>query len=388
MRRPPRLVSVAAAALAAAALACAGGAGAAAAPAPAARAAASALVAEGGGWGHGVGMSQWGAQGFARHGKGYRWIVRRYYRGTTLGRVGAGRRVRVLLNTHGPVTIRGAVRAGGRRLSPRVAYRASVAGGAIALRGGGTTVRIAPKAPVTGRPTVAVGRLGRYRGALLLSVSPDDGGLRVVNRVGLEEYLRSVVPNEAYADWAPAALKAQAVVARSYALAIVKGDGRDYDQVDDTRSQRYTGVGAETRATDAAVRATRGQVVRYRGRTIPAYFHASSGGHTENVEVGFDGAPPAPYLVGVPDPYDGDSPLNTKHRWLQRFALAQAEARLRDAGLLDGGLLGIEIVSRGASPRIATARILGSGGETTATGSDLQRALALPDIPSSLTLVR
>lgn len=352
---------------------------------PQAVAAASTLVAEGGGWGHGVGMSQWGAEGYARHGKRYRWILGHYFRGTRVGRLGRSRTVRVLLNTSGPVTVTGATRAGGRALNPRTAYRASVAGSSIALRGGGRTIRIAPKTPLTGRPVIGVRGKGRYRGALLLSVAPG-GGLRVVNALGLEDYVRAVVPHEAYPTWHAEALKAQAVAARTYAIAIVKGDGRDYDQVDDTRSQAYAGVARETAATDAAVRATRGQVVTYRGAVVPTYFHSSSGGHTENAEVGFRGAPPAPYLVGVEDPYDGDSPLNRNHRWLTRIPFATAQTKLTAAGLLDGALLGIEVVGRGASPRIATARLLGSEGVTTVTGDDLKTALGLPDIPSSLTL--
>lgn len=391
MRRPSRLMPVLIATLAAllapaAVASAAAPAATAAAAAPQAGAAAAELVAEGGGWGHGVGMSQWGAEGYARHGKGYRWILGHYFQGTKIGKLKGTRAVRVLLGTTGPVTITGASRAGRRTLKPRVAYRASVAGSAIALRGGGRTIRIAQKAPIGGRPTVGVGGRGRYRGTLLLSKAPS-GDLRVVNRVGLEEYMRAVVPHEAYSTWHAEALKAQALAARTYALAIVKGDGRDYDQFDDTRSQAYSGVARETAATDAAVRATRGQVVTHRGEIVPTYFHSSSGGYTENVEVGFHGAQPAPYLVGVEDRYD-DVGGNGNHRWLKRIPLATAESRLRAAGHLDGSLLGIEIVSRGASPRIATARVLGSGGTRTVPGEQLKSALGLLDIPSSLTLAR
>ncbi|MBB4663474.1 SpoIID/LytB domain-containing protein [Conexibacter arvalis] len=387
-RRPSPLTTVLALLLAALFTAGAAAiAGAAARPAPQAGAAAATLVAEGGGWGHGVGMSQWGAQGFATNGRGYRWILGHYYRGTKLEKLRRTRTVRVLLGTSGPVTITGAVRAGKRTLNPRVSYRASVAGKAIALRGGGRTIRIAAKAPVTGRPVVGVGGKGRYRGALLLSRAPG-GDLRVVNRVGLEDYMRGVVPHEAYSTWHAEALKAQAVVARTYAIAIVKGDGRDYDQFDDTRSQAYVGIARETAATDAAVRATRGEVVTYGGEPVPTYFHASSGGHTENVEVGFPGSSPRPYLVGVDDPYDGAASSNVNHRWLRRIPLATAQARLRSAGLLDGSLLGVEVVRRGASPRIATARVLGSGGIRTVDGAALKTALQLPEIPSSLTLTR
>lgn len=387
MRRPSRLIAVPvlllAALLAPVATATAGAAPAASPAGPLAGAAAAALVAEGGGWGHGVGMSQWGAEGYARHGKRHGWILGHYFQGTRIERLKRTRPVRVLLGTAGPVTITGATRAGGRALNPRTSYRASVAGSRIALRGGGRTIRIAQKAPLSGRPTVGVGGKGRYRGTLLLSKAPS-GDLRVVNRIGLEDYMRAVVPHEAYSTWRPEALKAQAVAARTYSLAIVKTESPDFDHFDDTRSHAYAGVARETAATDAAVRATRNEVITYRGEIIPSYYHASSGGHTENVEVGFPGAQPAPYLVGVEDRYD-DVAGNGNHRWLRRIPLATAQSRLRSAGLLSGSLLGIEILRRGASPRIAQARVLGSGGTKTVDGDDLKQALGLPDIPSSLT---
>src|SRR5581483_12118660 len=96
-----------------------------------------------------------------------------------------------------------------------------------------------------------------YRGRI--SVDVVDGKLRAIDVVGLEQYLWGVVPSEMPATWAPEALKAQAVAARSYALA-TRAVGAPFDVYNDTRSQMYLGVAHEAPATTAAVNATKGQV--------------------------------------------------------------------------------------------------------------------------------
>ncbi len=108
------------------------------------------------------------------------------------------------------------------------------------------------------------------------------GGVQTVNAVDLEDYVRGVISWEMPSGWAPEALKVQAVAARTYAITTSVG-GAGFDLYADTRSQMYGGVAAETPSTDAAVAATRGQVVTYNGAPVITYFSASSGGHTENV---------------------------------------------------------------------------------------------------------
>ena len=96
-------------------------------------------------------------------------------------------------------------------------------------------------------------------------------------------------------SWAAAALEAQAVAARTYAITTTV-DGNGYDLYSDTRSQMYGGVSAETPSTDAAVAATSGQVVTYDGKPVVTYFFASSGGHTESIQNVWAGATPEPWL--------------------------------------------------------------------------------------------
>ena len=148
-----------------------------------------------------------------------------------------------------------------------------------------------------------------YRGALL--VHRQAGKLTIVNRLPLDRYLRGVVPWEMPDDWHREALRAQSVVARSYALATLK-PGTLFDLYADTRSQVYGGIRAEAASTNRAIGSTAGRVVSWNGRVATTFYHSTSGGRTVSNEEAWPGATPVPYLVSVPDPYDGLSKL---HRW-------------------------------------------------------------------------
>ncbi|MDQ6836138.1 MAG: SpoIID/LytB domain-containing protein, partial [Actinomycetota bacterium] len=229
--------------------------------------AASTLYIRGGGAGHGIGMSQYGAYGYALHGQDYRFILAHYYQGTALGQVNPQQRVRVLLVT-GSAAFSGATKAGGITLKAALTYQARpAAGGRVQiLTPAGKRVGRAAAAPLTvsGLGPLHVPGRGSYRGTLELR--PDgSGGVQTVDAVGLDDYVRGVVAAEMPAGWSPQALAAQAVAARTYAITTAVG-GNGYDLYDDTRSQMYGGLSAETPATDAAVAATRGQVVTYQGR--------------------------------------------------------------------------------------------------------------------------
>ena len=115
----------------------------------------------------------------------------------------------------------------------------------------------------------------RYRGQL--QILPIDSGLRVINHLPLEQYLASVVGSEMPASWPQAALRAQAVAARTYVLRQRKPRAL-FDVTATTASQVYRGVEAETASTREAVAATRGQVLLFEGGLLEAVFHSSSGG--------------------------------------------------------------------------------------------------------------
>jgi stage II sporulation protein D len=325
----------------------------------------------GGGDGHGIGMSQYGAYGYALHGKDYRFILAHYYRGTELGKANPRRVVRVLLATGGTPAFAGADTAGGKRLNPAVTYQARpLADGSISLidQAGKQVGRFGGPLSVTGPGPLGLAGVGSYRGALELRPN-GGGGVETVEAVALEDYVRGVISKEVPASWSMEALKVQAVAARTYAITTNRG-GATFDQYADTRSQMYGGVGAETATTDAAVAATRGQIVTYHGSPAVTYFFNSSGGHTENVEVVWPGATPEPWLKGVPDPYD-DAGGDPYHRWGSDMTAADAAAKL--SGLYRGTFIGIRVVKHGASPRIIAADVVGTLGHSRVSGTQLQQ---------------
>lgn len=349
--------------------------------APAAEAA-SQLVLDGRGYGHGVGMSQYGALGYARHGWTADRILRHYYGGTKLDRLSSSPTVRVLLQSaRASYVVRGASSANGELLDPAVAYTVSAGEKGLVVRGGGRswttagTLRLSPPGSAALQldgPAQNGTSSGRYRGAL--EVRSAAGGLNAVNAVALEDYVAGVISAEVPASWPAETLRAQAIAARTYAITTNAG-GNGFTQWADTRSQMYRGVAAETAATNAATRATAGQVVTYDGAPVPTFFFSTSGGRTENVENSFLGATPKPWLRSVRDQYDTVSPY---HRWGPvRLSLSAATAKL--GSLVKGRLRLIRVTRRGVSPRIVAAQIVGSRGTTQVTGPQLRRALGLRD---------
>ena len=217
--------------------------------------------------------------------------------------------------------------------------------------------------------------LAHYYTGTAIGTAPAHPIIRVlvgshVQRVPLERYVRGVVAAEMPSSWPLPALEAQAIASRTYALTSDAGGSR-FDVYSDTRSQVYLGVAAQTARTDAAVAATAGQVVTYAGRPATTYFFASSGGMTESIQNAWPGATPEPWLLGVPDPYEG-----TSSHWRLTMSFATAAARLR--GLVHGAFRGIEVLQRGVSPRVVSALVLGSRGSTPVSGPELAGRLGLP----------
>lgn len=345
------------------------------AAAPAANAGVTWVV-NGRGFGHGVGMSQYGAYGFAKHGKSYRFILGHYYSGTSIGRLTAPRIVRVLLEiSPGDVGFSGASSACGRALDPDRDYEAHRSGASVTLRdaSGATLAGCGRTLRAAGAGSVEIIGVGAYRGALeVVPTASNAGALNIINALAVDQYAKGVIANESPPSWPQAALRAQAVAARSFALSVNVG-GNGFGLYDDTRSQVYEGLASETAATNEAVVATGGEVVIYQSEIAETYFSACSGGHTESVQNVFFG-PPVPYLVGVPDPYDYYCPL---HRWTLRFSGPEISAKLGD--YLDGRLQRIAVTKRGTSPRIVTATLYGSGGATKVSGEQLAVALGAYD---------
>ncbi|MHB9002577.1 MAG: cell wall-binding repeat-containing protein [Coriobacteriia bacterium] len=294
------------------------------------------------GWGHGIGMSQYGAQGAALAGKDHRWILGHYYTGTTIAEA-AAKTVRVNLDAAANYATggnSGYTKVSWRILSGQSGQSIKINGvtqptGTYAFAGSGSNIVVtAPngtKTTLSGTVTVtATGGSpallqvvegtgiyslanARYRGSLQLTASV--GKIKLINVLPMESYLYGVVPREVPSGWHAEALRAQAIAARSYGYPMTG------DLYCTTLSQAYQGYGGynstgtwvgEAASTNAAVDATKNQVVLYGTRVVRTYFFSQSGGHTANVEdvwVPADGdlaakAAQFPELRGVPDTYE------------------------------------------------------------------------------------
>jgi stage II sporulation protein D len=329
------------------------------------------FVINGRGWGHGVGMSQWGANGFARRGSSYDRILGHYYRGTTIGEAPVAK-VRVLLRvgrrsltiaSESPFRVRDAngklwaLAAGKQELGPALKVQTKGAKRKVKLAG-----------PLEFLPGTEPLRLDRpYRGSIRVDVQR--GRLRAINVVGLEPYLYGVVPAEVPDDWPAEVLKAQAVAARTYALATRKSEGA-FDLYDDVRSQVYRGIDEEEASTNQAVDETAGEVLLYNGRMVITYFHSTSGGRTASIADVWPGSNPVPYLVSVEDPYDSLSP---HHIW---GPVVVPAARLDRVLKAPGRLLDVRTTVN-PSARVDTVNGIGSLGEAGVRAADVRRALGL-----------
>jgi SpoIID/LytB domain protein len=199
----------------------------------------------------------------------------------------------------------------------------------------------------------------------------------VINYLDLEDYLLSVVPSEMPSLWPNEALKAQAIAARSYALANLGKHGSvGYDLKDNIEDQAYLGVKAEADTTNEAVNATRGLVMRYNGKPICAYFHSSSGGATERAEHVWHSA--VPYLKAVVD-FDQEAPL---YNWTKNYSIAQTESGLpKDIGQV----LSITILAKSPSGRATYILVNGSNGSRLISGEAARKYFNLPSTNFNVT---
>lgn len=200
-----------------------------------------------------------------------------------------------------------------------------------------------------------VGGTKKYRGAIGMAGTT---GITPYNVLEMEQYLYGVVPGEMPASWPQEALKAQAVAARSIAIYqynrhVAKG----YNVVDTTITQVYGGYSKEDKRTNAAVDATKGQTIKYNGKTAEAVYFSTSGGTTESA-VNVWGSE-IPYLVGVSDSYETEP---EQGNWTRQITLADLNNCLTKQGVNIGNAQGVQITARTASGRVQEMKILGTNG--------------------------
>jgi stage II sporulation protein D len=206
-----------------------------------------------------------------------------------------------------------------------------------------------------------------YRGNLKLIVT-GQGRINAVNQVDIEDYLYGVVPKEMPPNWPEEALKAQAVVSRSFALYQKDANSiRDHDISATTASQVYGGIAAETERTRRAVDATRGRILTFNGRAALAYFHANSGGVTEDARyvwrVGI------PYLQSINDDFSARAPGTA---WTCSLSYSQIREALNRSGLAMGEIREIETASVSPSGRVTKVKITHSAGTTVLGGNQFR----------------
>jgi SpoIID/LytB domain protein len=363
---------------------------------------------DGHGYGHGRGMSQWGAQGAATLGIRYPEILAFYYPGTTLSGANDATSLKVHItdDNDGNLQVRPAdglkVAAGGdwRTLPKRMAkahvsvWRVTrVSSGNLRLQGltdgGWHTLRLGGNAgaPVQFRGNkpsslvrvvISSSEERDYRGQATAYAT--GGGLRVVNRVKMRDYLRSVVPSESFPSWAPAALESQSVAARTYALWKARYTSLGFADICDTTAcqvyhgvQRTDGKGKITRvweapSTTAAVHATEGRFLTYAGAPALTEFSASNGGFTTDGDK--------PYLIAKPDPWDG-AVANSAHAWEAKLKTATVNQGYPEIGKIQA----LRVTQRDGNGawggRVLQVRLIGSAKSINVTGSSFASRMDL-----------
>lgn len=352
------------------------------------------LTIEGAGWGHGRGMSQYGAYGAASKGLTFQEILDFYYPGTKLESLSAGNKIKVLITADKDKVLHFRPEKG-LRVSDSSGKKVTLPTGAKYtkwritrsgknrvlwyLNQAGKYVKYSNKliptrqwyvsnpASQTVRVALPAGTV-RYRGQMMLLFDGD--GAITVNKVSMEDYLRSVVPAEMPASWHVEAVKAQAVAARSYAAQYRDRpkNNAGYDICDTTACQVYKGTGHEAKQSDAAVKATADQILTHGGKPAWTEFSSSNGGWT----VAGDFA----YLKARKDPYDS---VKKDQTWTKTITSAEVEKAYPQIGTLKS----IQVVDRDGNGafggRVATLKVKGSKTTLTVTGAAFKSKFGLKE---------
>ncbi|MGH2451733.1 MAG: SpoIID/LytB domain-containing protein [Candidatus Limnocylindria bacterium] len=380
------------------------------------------------GFGHGVGMSQYGAQGWATGAAGPvltgEQIVAHYYAGITLTTIpaldtqGLNRVIRVLLSQpsssgrfscgrpHFAGSVANLISGGGFHVlnegagnglvataPSNVTFQLAAANGVVQVWDQSTVQKVYEGAgpivlvPIDPGQPIRMEEKGSYRGNLRFTNLGNT--LRVINVVNYDDYTRGVIPLEMPHTWHPEAIKAQAYAARTYAFSSYKGSARDFDVHDDQSDQCYGGTTVEQASTSAAVDATAGVVIAYEGKAIRAYFASSNGGYSLSDGCWAGGqvqsggtwvcGPGSPYLLPVADPADllVTTPVaNPRASWSVSFTGEELRAAvLRCNGVDIGTLRSVDLSNRNPAGvgHVISVRISGSLGSVDLRGDKFLR---------------
>ncbi|HVT75716.1 MAG TPA: SpoIID/LytB domain-containing protein, partial [Acidimicrobiales bacterium] len=351
------------------------------AAAPPASATPSTFHIEGGGFGHGVGMSQYGALGYAQQGYGYADILTHYFTGTAITSVAPKPEVRIQIGddttapadltvvptAHVNLVLQGQIVATAEANQPIVAtvnngkFDVTVNGTQVLTQVGGGSDNIYVE---YNNSPVHVNDTGHdYKYGQIELNAPSATELRsTIASMGMNEYLRGL--GEVPSSWPVNALKAQVLAARSYAEYKLEHGGTFL--YGDVRDQNYVGYDKEENSGGSnwvsAVDGTGNEMVTYNGGVAQTFYSSSSGGYTENSENVFSAT--VPYLRGVPDPYDSANGQNSLHTWKRDWSLADMQSFVNsNSATAVGTLQSIDFLNPlGVSGRVIKANSDGSGG--------------------------
>lgn len=260
----------------------------------------------------------------------------------------------------------------------------------VAEHGSGVEVRGVGRVPArVNGVRVTVGgsgavRVGKFDYPGTVEVRRGAEGLLVINALPLEDYVVGSVKAEAGEAMPLEMLKAQAIVARTYAAYHRRlNAGKPYEIVAATAHQQYAGRVGPDSLIWTAVRETRGQVLLWEGDLFPAFYHTDSGGHTEDPRMVF-AASNMPALRPVRVEFPSDSP---HHLWTLDVPLADLSAAMQRAGVGVGRVTTLEVLERSVSLRVTRILITGTGGRVALRGNDLRRVIGYDTLKSTLFAV-
>ncbi|HEV3266125.1 MAG TPA: SpoIID/LytB domain-containing protein [Acidimicrobiales bacterium] len=387
-----------------------------AAPALAAAFPSPVLTLTGHGYGHGHGMGQWGALGYALAQTPYQSIVAHYYGGTTLSplsgaadatqigvEISENNNNTVIVTSGSPFSAAGlSVSAGQAVLMTNNGaggtWNVTVGGGCAGPWNGAVAPNVAnPTAvpshnPDLGDPATATEALQLCQGGGNLTMRGNiegtdyQGAPRTVNVVPLEQYVAGVVPNESPSYWGALGgagpqgqpwgfqeLEAQAVAARSYAMAGL-GSYFGYTDTCDLSCQTYQGIKNESAAGDLAAIGTGGQVMEFPGGAVAAtQYSASTGGFTNPGanSLGFPAVPDTGDSICVP------GACNPNHTWTASVAVSDIQANWPQLGTFQA----FNVTARNGfgdfGGRVTSLTLVGSSQNVTMTGDQFAGALGL-----------
>lgn len=218
-----------------------------------------------------------------------------------------------------------------------------------------------------------------FRGSVVL-INNSGESMTVVNTLELEEYIRGVLYHEVSDKWPLEAIKAQAVATRTYALySMGKFAGRDYDMTNDVYSQVYGGRSAERYRTNLAVKRSKGEVLTYKGKIFPTFFHANSGGVTEDASELWD-VDILPLKGNVVSSFSVNSP---HYRWKLNYRLKDIQDKLNNLGYDLGLIKEMSVTEKTKSGRVRKIRITTREGRSVIIDGKIFRETLGPNVLKS-----